>query len=158
MFGNDPRCRRLCLARCRHAPMNKSSLMNAKVALRLWLDFGVLVECFGFERIYFEFHLSNLCSNTFTFFAVYFLLRRVSRVQHGNVLLVTEVHTVQACVCCDVTPVQQLDSFSQTFHSKMSGSWVSQRILLTGWRACVPLTEHLQLLFWKIKPIKQPVD
>lgn len=72
MFGNDPRCRRLCLARRRRAPMNKSSLMNAKVALRLWLHFGVLVECFGFERIYFEFHLSNLCSNTFTFFAVYF--------------------------------------------------------------------------------------
>lgn len=42
--------------------------------------------------------------------------------QHGNVLLVTDVHTVQAGVCRDVTPVQQLDSFSQTFYSKMSGS------------------------------------
>lgn len=61
----------VCLARRRRAPMNKSSLMNAKVALRLWLDFVVLVECFGFKRIYFEFHLSNLCSNKL----VYFLCR-----------------------------------------------------------------------------------
>lgn len=118
----------VCLARRRRAPMNKSSLMNAKVALRLWLDFGVLVECFGFKRIYFEFHLSNLCSNKLVYFLCRIFFTAASF--EGAALKCAAGHW--RAHSAGVTPVQQLDYFSQTFYSKMSGSWVSQRILLTG--------------------------